>query len=44
MMKTILASDGAIVEERQIARLRKEIEHMNDELQYREAKLKKLKK
>ena len=40
MMKTILASDGVIIEERQIARLKKEIEYMNDELQYRQAKLK----
>jgi hypothetical protein len=43
MMKMILASDGVIVEERQIGRLKKEIEHLNDELEYREKKLKKLK-
>ena len=43
MMKTILTSDGVIVEERQIGRLKKEIEHLNDELHYREKKLEKLK-
>ncbi|MGD0645798.1 MAG: hypothetical protein ABSA75_12910 [Candidatus Bathyarchaeia archaeon] len=42
MMKTILTSDGVILEERQIARLKKEIEYLIDELQYREKKLKKL--
>ena len=44
MMKMILASDGVIVEERQIARLKKEIDYMTEELQYRQDKLKKLKK
>ena len=41
-MKMILTSDGIIFEERQIARLKKEIEYLIDELQYREKKLKKL--
>jgi hypothetical protein len=44
MMKTILTSDGVIIEERQIARLKKEIDYMNEELQYRQDKLKKLRK
>jgi len=39
----ILTSDDVIFEERQIARLKKEIEHLTDELQYREKKLEKLK-
>ena len=43
MMKQILTSDGVVVEERQIGRLRKEIEHLSEELQYREKKLEKLK-
>jgi uncharacterized protein YqiB (DUF1249 family) len=44
MMKTILTSDGVIIEERQIARLKKEIDYMNEELQYRQEKLKKLRR
>ena len=44
MMKTILTSDGVVIEERQIARLKKEIDYMNEELQYRQEKLKKLRK
>ena len=39
----ILTSDGAKVEERQIFLLKERIEQLNDELQYRETKLKKLK-
>ncbi len=42
MMRTILTSDGVMVEERQIGRLKKEIEQLNNELQYREKKLEKL--
>ena len=34
MMRAILTSDGVIVEERQIVRLKKEIEYLTDELQY----------
>lgn len=44
MMKTILTSDGVVIEERQIARLKKEIKCMTDELQYRQEKLKHLSK
>jgi hypothetical protein len=42
MMKMILTSDGAKVEERQIVLLKDRIEQLTDELQYRENKLKKL--
>jgi len=42
MMKMILTSDGATVEERQIVLLKDRIEQLTDELQYRENKLKKL--
>ena len=42
MMKMILSSEGATVEERQIVRIKKEISSLTDELQYREKKLEKL--
>ncbi|MGA3060498.1 MAG: hypothetical protein ABSD92_09025 [Candidatus Bathyarchaeia archaeon] len=44
MMKTIFASEGPVVEERQIDRLKKEIKYLTDELQYREDKLEKLRR
>jgi hypothetical protein len=43
MMKMMLTSDNAIVEERQIVQLKEEIEYLTDELHYREKKLEKLK-
>ena len=43
MMKMMLSSDDVIVEERQVFLLKKEIEQLNGELQYREQKLQKLK-
>jgi hypothetical protein len=42
MMKMILSSEGATVEERQIARIKKEISSLTEALQYREKKLEKL--
>lgn len=42
MMKIILTSDTVMCEERQIVRLKKEIEYMTDELHNREKKLEKI--